>query len=307
MLGRMIESTPESARSRLAEDGYAYLPDYLSPAAVERRALDVQDVLWRNGWINADGETLRTPLREDEDEYAQVYDEVYRVESFHDLAHEMALLELLDLVLDNTTFPHPLKIARLGFPDNLEATTPAHQDFPSNQGTPDLVAAWLPLHVPHDSGLAVLAGSHRHGIFPRRRHLGAGNREAIVPWDVRQNCAWVTADYRPGDVLLFGSHTVHAARPNESRRMRLSVDYRYQREGDALCEHALLPHFRRQSWEQVYEGWSPDGLQHYWHGLDYEVVPFDTRYEDALPAVSDEDLQRVAAYDERRAAMDVRA
>jgi hypothetical protein len=57
--------------------------------------------------------------------------------------------------------------------------------------------------------------------------------------------------------------------------MRLSVDYRYQAEGEPLAEHVLKPHFGRLSWEDIYAGWKDDSLQYYWRDLDLEVVPFE--------------------------------
>ena len=39
---------------------------------------------------------------------------------------------------------------------------------------------------------------------------------------------WASASYRPGDVLVFHSLTVHWAPPNRGERLRLSCDYRYQ-------------------------------------------------------------------------------
>ena len=39
---------------------------------------------------------------------------------------------------------------------------------------------------------------------------------------------WLTADYRPGDLLVFHSLMIHRALPNTSDRIRLSLDTRYQ-------------------------------------------------------------------------------
>ncbi len=39
---------------------------------------------------------------------------------------------------------------------------------------------------------------------------------------------WLTADFRAGDVLLFGMYMMHASADNHSRSLRLSTDTRYQ-------------------------------------------------------------------------------
>jgi hypothetical protein len=75
--------------------------------------------------------------------------------------------------------------------------------------------------------------------------------------------------------LLFTALTVHAALHNASETyLRLSVDFRYQEEGEELTPPCLEPHFRRQSWDRIYSGWSSSRWQYYWKGLDYRVVPF---------------------------------
>jgi hypothetical protein len=86
----------------------------------------------------------------------------------------------------------------------------------------------------------------------------------------------VTTDYAAGDVLLFNSHTVHAALHNASEfNLRLSVDYRYQCEGEALTEMVLHPHFGRITWDEIYRDWSSDELRYYWKDLEFDVVPFE--------------------------------
>ena len=39
---------------------------------------------------------------------------------------------------------------------------------------------------------------------------------------------WLTAEYRMGDLLTFGMFTVHASLDNQSDRVRISSDSRYQ-------------------------------------------------------------------------------
>ena len=280
-------------RERMEEQGYLYLPGLL-PAAVLAQLLDeVTAVLQRIGWIRGGAarlaaESLVMPCREGEPAYFEALDEIQRLESFHVLAHQPALLAVMEMLLGEGAFPHPLGIMRLVFPDNPEVTTPPHQDYRNNQGTPRLTAAWIPLaDCPRELGpLAVLPGSHRFGLLPLGFHLGPGNRQAVLPAGL-EGVAWVTADFRAGDVLLFPSLTVHRALPNQHpARMRLSVDFRYQPEGEALTEQCLQPHFGRQDWAQIYRHWSSERLQYYWRHKRYSMVPWDP----ALHALPEEHL-----------------
>ena len=47
---------------------------------------------------------------------------------------------------------------------------------------------------------------------------------------------WLTADYRMGDVLVFGMYTMHASMDNQSNRFRLSSDSRYQLASEPVDE-----------------------------------------------------------------------
>ncbi len=272
---------PEALRARFDEDSYLYLPQVIDRDRVLALRERFLHILATRGWIQRDyghdAVSVILPLREGEEAYLDGYDEIQRLEGLHSLAHDEALLDVMRRVVGPTAFPHPLKIVRMAFPENYEFSTPPHQDYPNNQGTPNLVASWIPLgDVPAEMGsLAILRGSARHGVLPLDVHPGAGNRQAVLPLEMLEELRWVTTDFRAGDVLLFGSHTVHASLNNASDSMRLSVDFRYQQEGEALTPIVLEPHFQRQTWDDVYADWESTEHQYYWHDLDYEVVPFE--------------------------------
>jgi hypothetical protein len=182
-------------------------------------------------------------------------------------------------------------------------STPPHQDYPNNQGTPNLTAAWIPVgDCPMElGGLAVLRGSHRYGVLPLDTDLGAGNRKAVLPPQMLEDLRWVSADYAAGDVVLFRALTVHAALHNASEFfMRISVDFRYQLEGEELTEGCLRPHFDRLTWEEIYSSWSSDRHQYYWKDLDYGVVPFDTFDLVQRDTGEHEDVDAFLAYERRR-------
>lgn len=269
-------------RGRLEEDSYLYFEQVIDPARIAALRDDILDVLLEAGWIagahfKEHAVSLVTPMRENDELFQEVYQRVQRLERFHTLAHAPELVAIMQQVVGPTAFPHPLKIARLSFPENHEVSTPPHQDFPNNQGTETLTAAWVPIGDAPISmgGLAVLRGSHRYGVLPLDYHPGAGNRQALIPMPMREALRWVTTDFAAGDVLLFPSTTVHASLHNGSDSMRISVDFRYQNEGEPLTDVCLHPHFQRQTWDEIYAGWSSDELQHYWRDLDYELVPFE--------------------------------
>jgi ectoine hydroxylase-related dioxygenase (phytanoyl-CoA dioxygenase family) len=300
----------DALRAQLAEEGYLYFEQLLDREAVHEVRRDVLGVLADLGWtepnqIPRSNRCIVPPLREEDEAFIEGYQEVQKLESFHTLAHHPALMDAMRKALGPTAFPHPLKIARLAFPGHYEVSTPPHQDYPNNQGTPELTAAWIPLSdLGTDlGGLAVLRGSNRYGLLPMRGHIGAGNRMAAVPEEMAEACRWVTTEFHQGDVLLFPATTVHASLHNASMfDMRLSVDFRYQQEGQALTPGCLLPHFQRLTWEEIYAGWSSTEFQYYWRDLDYEVVPFERLPVEGADGTTDlrpEDVRAILQYQAR--------
>jgi ectoine hydroxylase-related dioxygenase (phytanoyl-CoA dioxygenase family) len=303
-----LRDDPEALRARLATDGYLLFRGVIDRERVRQVRRGILGVTQRLGWTEPGDFPMSqrctvVPLREEDQEFIDGYQEVQKLQTFHELAHDEALVGVMRAALGDTAFPHPLKIARLAFPDHYEASTPPHQDYPNNQGTPQLTAAWVPVSdiTPEMGGLAVLAGSHRWGVLPMEGHIGAGNRAAVIPPDMARECRWVTTDFEMGDVLVFPSTTVHASLHNASEFfMRLSVDFRYQLEGQALTPGCLEPHFGRLTWEEVYAGWDSDRYQYYWRDLDYAVEPFEViRPVDHTDDLQQHDVAEMLQYERR--------
>ena len=298
---------------RLHEDSYLYFTDVLDVDKLQSLRKEMLLTLAEHGWVQRHpflmkGIAIREPCREGDPDFLDGYEAIQRLEAFHTLAHDETLSSIMQQVLGPSAWPHPLKIARLGFPDHHEISTPPHQDYPNNQGTPNLTAAWIPVgDCPRElGGLAVLRGSHRYGLLPLDVHLGAGSRCAVVPDSMLEELRWVTTEFSVGDVLVFPSMTVHAALHNSSEFfMRLSVDFRYQLEGEDLTDIVLEPHFGRLSWNDIYAGWASDEYQHYWDDIDYRTVPFET-YDLETTEVLTRDAQAEDSYLKRRAARTAR-
>ncbi|MBA6414292.1 phytanoyl-CoA dioxygenase family protein [Parahaliea sp. F7430] len=297
----------QAMRSRFNEDGYLFLRQQIEPEVLLALRSSITSICQRHGWLAANTDPLEAisdhqPVVEGEEAYFPVYDDIQRLESFHALAHHHKLMELMQALLGPSAFPHPLSICRLVFPDNVEWSTPPHQDYPNNQGTRDLLASWLPLgDCPIELGpLAILKGSQQLGLLPLTFSLGAGHRQCVLD-ERHEELEWHSADFAAGDLLIFHSLTVHRALPNLSNRMRLSVDFRYQREHEALTEQSLLPHFNRESWDSIYQGWSNTSLQYYWKNKSYKLNAWDSSFQELPEEEWQESLKQRIRYDRQLA------
>jgi phytanoyl-CoA dioxygenase PhyH len=277
--------TPAELRARLADEGHLFFRGLLprEDVMVVRRA--ILERCRDAGWL-VDGtelmEGIVDPTKacvEPEPRFLALYNEVQKLEAFHSFAHRPELLGVVEAVLGEPALPHPNKIARFSFPQNVKHTTPAHQDFPFIQGTAETFTTWIPLgDTPRElGGLKIDAGTHRSRVYDHHISFGAGGM-GIDPDALPDN--WHSTDYRAGDVLLFHSMIVHQALPNLTPdRLRLSVDYRYQARSQPIAESNLAaPHTGQITWEEVYRGWTSTDLQYYWKEVDLAVAAFDTGY-----------------------------
>ena len=274
------------------DDGYLFFRQLQDPDRLRALRREMLTVMQTGGWLVAgtdpmDGiANLDARCTEGDVEYTDVYHEVYKLESFHRLAHQPDVLNTVELLYGKPAMPHPQKIARLWFPQYTEHTTPAHQDFVHFQGNFQTLTCWAPVgDCPRElGGLAVLAGSHKtKKVLAHHFSLGAGALDVDLGTQERVK-EWHSTDYLIGDTLIFPALTIHKALPNITEdRLRVSLDNRYQAIGDPIAEHMLLPHlniFNQLTWDDVYRDWSSDDLKYYWKELENPVVPRDLSYLD---------------------------
>jgi hypothetical protein len=143
-------------------------------------------------------------------------------------------------------------------PGTTDATPPHYDVVFMGRGTKQLYTSWTPLEdVPMEKGgLMILEGSHRlnevkntYGTLDVDTYCTNKQEAKAIEigekqWEDRVNGGkfaddavalretlggrWLTADFRAGDVLLFGMYLMHASSDNYSRGFRLSTDTRYQ-------------------------------------------------------------------------------
>ena len=284
-----ILNSPEELSNRAERDGYLFLHGILNEDILLNLRRQILELCREAGWVQEGPDLMAgqgTPgitTVEGQPKYMEVYDKVQKLESFHSLAHEPAILDVLQKVFGEEVLVHARNIARMIFPQNKLHTTPPHQDYIHIQGTAETYTAWMPLgDCPKELGsLSVLVGSHQAGMYKYKpENYGAGKSSIDVE---KLSYTWAEGDYGLGDFLLFHSMMVHKALPNLTpSSMRLSVDYRYQGRSQPLVEASMQPHFGRLSWDEIYQGWKSTQFQYYWKDHDLNYVPFDSSHYEAL-------------------------
>jgi len=79
-----------------------------------------------------------------------------------------------------------------------------------------------------------------------------------------------------GNVLIFHSLTVHAATPNTSAQLRISMDCRFQdaRRSVNPANFVFPGSSNEKSWETIYAGWPSEELKYFWKTMPLLFEPF---------------------------------
>jgi len=262
-------------RARLAEDGYLYLPGYLDRDEVlgARRELCAQlaaqgllDPRRRPADAIVDPEHPGAPFTTRPATLARRNEALQRLL----YARGGRMLRFYGALLDEAVRHYDYTWLRIVRPGK---GTASHCDIVfMGRGTAELYTSWTPLGDIDRrlGGLIVLEGSHRKDDLKdtycradvdtvcENRFDGAwldpeGNRNrpplaagAITEDHVglrrRLGGRWLTADFRAGDLLVFGMYLVHASLDNQTAdRIRLSSDTRYQRASAPADERWVGP------------------------------------------------------------------
>jgi hypothetical protein len=216
---RSLGGDPAALSARLAADGYVFLRGLLPPEQVRAAGERVAAALHAGGWTAAGSPLLGQAAGPREALADPAYRTAMMSLAFNALPYLAPLRQTVRCILGPRAFSYPVKVLRAVAPESGVKPVRGryvHCDYPGS-GVQDMLTTWLPLaEVPAAlGGLAVRPGGHRDR--PRKPRL----LTAAEP-------GWATADYRPGDVIIFHCLTPHAALPNTGHQLRLSADFRWQ-------------------------------------------------------------------------------
>ena len=268
-----------SLQEEIGSKGYMLIREVLPHGDIAQLLGEIMQILSRAGWLLPGVDpleriaNLKAACGDPDPSFKRTYQEVFNLESFHALPHHPALQQVMKMLIGERLMVHPKPIGRLIFPHCDRLTTHAHQDYRFMSGDPECFTVWIPLHdCPASVGpLKVLEGSHRYGY---QDHEDENLHVPEIPEGAAVGEDWVSGQINAGDVLIFHSLTVHAASPNLSNRLRISLDCRFQDSGRAINPANLaFAGESGKSWEKTYANWRSDSLKYYWRRMPLELQP----------------------------------
>ncbi len=236
---------PEALQARMEEDGYLLLRGLQKPENVLRARRSILENLKANGQLDPSSPLMDgKPGPGAKGAFLGGRKEVTRTPEFLALVDSPEIMNFFEQFLDGPVLTYDYKWLRVVGPDG---GTGAHYDIVyMGRGTRNLYTCWTPLgDVPLEAGpLTVLVGSHRfsrvretYGEMDVDRDKVTGSfSDDPVELVERHGGQWQTAEFKRGDVLVFGMFTMHGSLINESDRFRISADTRYQRADEPVDE-----------------------------------------------------------------------
>jgi len=248
---------PAALRRRLARDGYVYLRGVLPRYAVDAAREEVANRLFAMDELAAPPcaaiATGRSRRAVDGFDRGAFWESVSTGQHLRMLSHGPAIRAVMRAILDAEPLAHEFLYLRAAPPGRA---TGIHYDYPFfGQASEKVVTAWVPVgDVPTTDGpLVIVEGSNRFADLiagmraldiARKPEKKAAYDSSAVELARSRGTRLLTADFRAGDMVLFGMFTAHGSFDNHSAegRVRLSFDIRYQPAGEPIDARYFGPH-----------------------------------------------------------------
>ena len=226
---RIDRDDPDGIRRSFEENGYLFFKGALNPETVLRARSDIAGVLQQQGYMQKGSAEPRATLGASAVEVD--FGPLYRLASPWELMASPELQEAVDI-----SFGEKVRVGRsIGFrysmPTDAPYLTPPHQDHFYIRETDEFRMIWVPLMDMEiaNGGLAIAAGSHKHGLQEHVEFDGVYSyffkgrtQKGVRPEDIHG--AWTSSRFELGDLLMFHCCAVHRSLPNVSGLIRLSLN-----------------------------------------------------------------------------------
>lgn len=240
-----IQADPTALKEKMDEDGYLFIRDFFPQEIIEAARLSLLETLAEKGIFDPAHPLFEGVLKPDEvpafsPEAARDDSAVHRVvfgpeiKTFYErflggAIRHFDYIWLRSMGRGKGTNPH-CDVVYMG------------------RGTRDLYTAWIPYgNVSYEvGGLMILEKSHRQAERlknylnsdvdtycvnqPERHGWKTGGLLSNNPVSLQEKLGgrWLSTEFRMGDLLTFRMETVHGSIDNQTDRLRLSSDTRYQ-------------------------------------------------------------------------------
>jgi hypothetical protein len=226
----------EALRRNMNEEGYLYIRGLHDPDRVREARMSLLNRLSRMGRLDA-GHPVEAGIPAAAKDYVFPFADQKELPELLKVVNSSRVMNFFDRFLGGPSLTLDYKWPRAVAPGS---GTGAHYDIVyMGRGTKQLYTMWTPLgDVPMELGaLCICLGSHRfdrlletYGKIDVSKDKIKGGWFSNDPIEIAEKFGskWATIDFKAGDAIIFGMHTLHMSTVNKTGMYRTSCDTRYQ-------------------------------------------------------------------------------
>lgn len=243
-----IKDDPESLQSRIQEDGYLFIRKLHDPVKVKSARQVILQTLLERGEIDPDYPLDEARIAMDKRGGFMGGDaRMTRSPEFLSLVENEELMEFFARFLGAPAMTYDYKWLRIVGHGDFSGI---HLDIPyMGRGSKRIYTLWTPLgEVSYEMGpLAIHSGVTNQENYKRllttygemdvdRDHVDGWFSDNPLEMIELFGGQWYTAEFEPGDALIFGMYVLHGSFNNITNRFRISCDTRYQSADEPIDE-----------------------------------------------------------------------
>ena len=235
-------SNDAELRQRFDEDGYLFFRNVLDRNTVARTRSDILEVLRKFGLITPNERSEPIWSGKNIADLIEIQTAIYSLESYDELRECNEIMGIMERLWGAPVYSWKLAPVRTQ-PPKAATPTPAHQDYTLFFRGSRFSVGWIPFMDIDESvgGIELIPGSQKvfsendYALLKGRFLTGraysqtAAEKAILLPQIPSERVeGFVRTNYGAGDLLVMHDMVVHRSVPNVSKKLRLSMDTRFQ-------------------------------------------------------------------------------
>lgn len=219
---------------RYERDGYLFFRDVLDREKIREVRSDIISVLQDYGVIPPEEKDVPVWTGKEVPDFLEIHTKIHALKSYDEMRTSPALVRIMEQLFGVPVYSWMNVDVRTQTPRMVPITS-IHQDYQVFYRAARFAISWIPLMDIGDNvgGVDIALGSHLsvteadYGWSKDRYYTG--NAGAVLPALTEDQCGtFARTKYNAGDLLVIHDKVAHRSLPNTSKKLRLSMDVRFQ-------------------------------------------------------------------------------
>lgn len=224
----------KSLRQKYEQDGYLFFRDVIDHDKVREVRSDIISILHDYGLVPEAENDVPVWTGKELPDHLEMHTKIHALKSYDEMRTNPGLVGIMKQLFGAPVYSWMNVDVRTQTPRMVPITS-IHQDYQVFYRAAPFAISWIPLMDIEENvgGVDLALGSHKtiteadYGWSKERYYTG--NAGAVLPALTAEQCgAFARTTYNVGDLLVIHDKVAHRSLPNTSKKLRLSMDVRFQ-------------------------------------------------------------------------------